>query len=581
MLLAGGGLAALPGHCPSDNLEVVQAENGILRRKLQGKTEGLLILSKEVEGLKEELEQVQALNRHLARQADGGEEELATVPRTPATFSTSSARERNRIALHRQLRSRNLALVEEKEGLVRQLEEARGDVVLWREKARMVGRKEVKVKVGEGVEAREEKVREMEEAQVRQARLKQDLQRLLDEREDMVREREELGRKVHRLTHQLRQVLELDTTGLLDIDHIIMENRCLEERLQRVQEEKELANQMGRRYKEALEGARSVRCTEGSREQVRGLLRQLSFPVPQPVVLDTAEGLETLLTWLLETLGDRQLQARHQRLAARELAARLAAAEERLARVQGGPVLANPSRLIMGGYKPRLAEEEEVKDAELEEKVMRRAEERQDVARQRKEMQEEEERKEEEKRERQERQRQEEQRKEEEVRRKIQQEIKEQEERRARQQMELKKQVEKQQEGSQPKLPRRKPDLGGVRRGHGAVGQSPGSLQAPGNSLVPRTPTPDYADLNARFENLLGLIGGSREEGEVERGEVVRYSCSQPPDLIPRGVEGELEEVSITLEGLQVGAREQVEEVEELPEHIQRMVQSALREMDL
>ena len=45
------------------------------------------------------------------------------------------------------------------------------------------------------MEAREKKVREMEEAQVRQARLKQDLQRLLDEREDMVREREELERR--------------------------------------------------------------------------------------------------------------------------------------------------------------------------------------------------------------------------------------------------------------------------------------------------------------------------------------------------------------------------------------------------
>ena len=61
-------------HCISDNLEVVQAENGILRlavsivltsfltfvlrRKVASKTEGLVILSREVEELREELQQV-------------------------------------------------------------------------------------------------------------------------------------------------------------------------------------------------------------------------------------------------------------------------------------------------------------------------------------------------------------------------------------------------------------------------------------------------------------------------------------------------------------------------------------------
>lgn len=60
------------------------------------------------------------------------------------------------------------------------------------------------------------------------------------------------------------------------------------ERLTRTLEEKELANQMGRRYKEAMEKGRGVR-GEGGREQVRGLLRQLSFPVPQPVDLETAQ----------------------------------------------------------------------------------------------------------------------------------------------------------------------------------------------------------------------------------------------------------------------------------------------------
>ena len=48
-----------------DNIEVVKAENGILRRKLDTKTEGLMILSKEVEQLRNELNQTKLLNDHL------------------------------------------------------------------------------------------------------------------------------------------------------------------------------------------------------------------------------------------------------------------------------------------------------------------------------------------------------------------------------------------------------------------------------------------------------------------------------------------------------------------------------------
>ena len=76
------------------------------------------------------------MNRHLANE---GEEELTSKSMVSSRmrclgFSTSSARERNRIALHRQLRSKNLALQEERDRLKAQLEEAKGDVAVWREK---------------------------------------------------------------------------------------------------------------------------------------------------------------------------------------------------------------------------------------------------------------------------------------------------------------------------------------------------------------------------------------------------------------------------------------------------------------
>ena len=58
------GLLRFDSLC-QDNIEVVKAENGILRRKLQSKTEGLMIISKEVETLKNELNQTKTLNEHL------------------------------------------------------------------------------------------------------------------------------------------------------------------------------------------------------------------------------------------------------------------------------------------------------------------------------------------------------------------------------------------------------------------------------------------------------------------------------------------------------------------------------------
>ena len=59
------GLSSKIWAIRQDNIEVVKAENGILRRKLQSKTEGLMIISKEVETLKNELNQTKTLNEHL------------------------------------------------------------------------------------------------------------------------------------------------------------------------------------------------------------------------------------------------------------------------------------------------------------------------------------------------------------------------------------------------------------------------------------------------------------------------------------------------------------------------------------
>ena len=59
--------------------------------------------------------------------------------------------------------------------------------------------------------------------------------------------------------------------------------RYLTERLARIQDEKDLANQMGRRYKEALESSKNIICAkESNKDYLYNLLKSVTFPVPQP-----------------------------------------------------------------------------------------------------------------------------------------------------------------------------------------------------------------------------------------------------------------------------------------------------------
>ena len=59
--------------------------------------------------------------------------------------------------------------------------------------------------------------------------------------------------------------------------------RYLMERLERIQDEKDLANRMGRRYKEALESSKNILCSKQSNtEYLYSLLKSITFPVAQP-----------------------------------------------------------------------------------------------------------------------------------------------------------------------------------------------------------------------------------------------------------------------------------------------------------
>ena len=117
-----------------------------------------------------------------------------------------------------------------------------------------------------------------------------------------------------------------------------------------------------------------------------------------------------------------------------------------------------------------------------------------------------------------------------------------------------------------------------------------GDVQSASTGLE-RPKTPEYDELNRRFQSLLcsmntrthSEISGEDEddvflEQSLPPGHV-QLSCSKPPDILDftrRSVSDiDLEDVNITLDGIEIVS----ETEEELPSHIQDLVDKAMKDM--
>ena len=130
---------------------------------------------------------------------------------------------------------------------------------------------------------------------------------------------------------------------------------------------------------------------------------------------------------------------------------------------------------------------------------------------------------------------------------------------------------------------------------------------------VERPDTPQYEELQQRFENLLSILGSRQNSVDVDDnvfqdqpapptppappspsssssyssspGGVVHYTCAKPPDILdftrPSLPDIELEEeVAITIDGIQIVEDQPGEEAEvELPDHIQALVNRAMEDI--
>ena len=201
---------------------------------------------------------------------------------------------------------------------------------------------------------------------------------MLDEKEDLVQERDSYKCKVHRLNHAMGALLKCDGHKLLDLDAILSENRFLRDSLDQVREEKVLANEMGRKYKIALEKStqRKQRLPSSNNliggdthsanssptkrknpanicDDIRALMGRTSFPSPKDLDVTQPDQLQELSLALLETLNDRMMQFTQQKKANKQLMNRLEEIECQVqigTNLEIGQLITNPSSFLMKGY---------------------------------------------------------------------------------------------------------------------------------------------------------------------------------------------------------------------------------------
>ncbi|KAJ9584550.1 hypothetical protein L9F63_021108 [Diploptera punctata] len=335
------------------------AENSALRRKLQSKSEALLILSKDLDQCRTERDQFKLMaeqlqDRYSMLKKKSHDMGLSRMMLYSDGFESN--RSGHSVAqLMSETKEQNKALRIEVEDLRQKLRDAQGDNKVLRVRLTQV---RAGGNVGESQQfpshQREQLVQQLETLNVKCQQLAADLQAMLDEKEELVTERDAYKCKVHRLNHELNCLLKGDKNNHIDIDALIMENRYLKERLEHAEEEKEISVHALSKYKNMLDKKRNKGTVKlgtnnntgmvMSHKQVHQLLeRGTSAQLPNTAA--TLSDMKSLCLALLEALGDKTLALAHQKKANRILASRISDLESLL---QGGSAF--PSQLLLEGY---------------------------------------------------------------------------------------------------------------------------------------------------------------------------------------------------------------------------------------
>ncbi|KAI4488537.1 hypothetical protein M0802_011540 [Mischocyttarus mexicanus] len=243
-------------------------------------------------------------------------------------------------------REQNKCLRLQVEMLRQKLGDVQGDIKILRTNNNRSSQEKQETQYTSAIHQKEEMIEQLEKLNIKCSQLQIDLQTVIDEKYELEMERDAFKCKAHRLNHELSKAL--NASKPIDVDALINENRYLQERLQQLIEEKELARQSLSKYKSMLDSKRAkgtikfgVNPAAGmvmKHKQVEELLQQTRTLQKSTVAI---EELHCLCTALMEALNDKTLALVHQKKANKILASRICELDS---------MIESPTKTLLEGY---------------------------------------------------------------------------------------------------------------------------------------------------------------------------------------------------------------------------------------
>ncbi|XP_061594753.1 coiled-coil domain-containing protein 149-like isoform X2 [Cololabis saira] len=313
----------------------------VCKRKLESKTEALLILSKELDTCQQERDQYKLMANQLRERHQALKKKYRELIDGDPSLPPEKRNQVNLAQLLRDSREKSGRLSEEVKELKQRLLEAQGDNKLLRmtiTKQRL-GDEEVGVRHFPAHE-REDLVKQLEQAGEQNEVLEHSVKSLTDELQDVRAERDVFQQKAHRLNVEMNHIVGNEEIRILDIDALCVENRYLHERLNQLQDEVSLLKTNLVKYKSALESRKNSKISGKpnsgaltgvlSAKQVKELLLSEENGCSLPVTPQSISDLKSLATALLETIHEKNMVIQHQRQINKILGIRVAELETKL-----------------------------------------------------------------------------------------------------------------------------------------------------------------------------------------------------------------------------------------------------------
>nr|XP_054765501.1 coiled-coil domain-containing protein 149-B-like [Lytechinus pictus] len=318
-------------------------EFNICKRKLQAKSDALLVLAKELDNVRQEKDAYKLMAEQLRekfheQRKKYEERERALGLSLHDGDPLAERRNHTLVQILCESRAKNRKAELELADLRQKLSEAEGDIKLLRESI-------ARQRIGdEGIgtrhfpaHEREELIRQLEKSREQIESLERDMVAKIDDQQEFVTERDYYRTKTERLNQELNYVLGGDDRRIIDVDALVMENKYLKERMNQSLEEKATLQATINKYKTALERRRGKGITKPgggsgavlSTKDVENLLAQGKSGGISASPSSVGD-LQALATSLLETVHDKNMALSHQKNTNKILGKRVAELEKKL-----------------------------------------------------------------------------------------------------------------------------------------------------------------------------------------------------------------------------------------------------------